>query len=42
MHPFHGENGRTCKILFANDNIIHIGILSTWYIDKFKLYNNVV
>ena len=22
MHPFYDGNGRTCKIIFANDNVI--------------------
>ena len=26
IHPFYDENGRTCKILFANDDIIRQNI----------------
>ena len=34
IHPFYHENGRTCQILFANDDMIR----QNKYIDKFKLY----
>ena len=34
IHPFYHENGRTCQILFANDDMIR----QNKYIGKFKLY----
>ena len=38
IHPFYEGNGKTGKIVFANDDMANDDMIRQKFMDKFKLY----